>query len=824
MNLRVRPVLCLLCLTTLPAALARADDTLGPPSVQQSPSSAVLLADRIEGLALSMPSPQSPPPFFFHYIDALYSAAAELNPTEARYYRTLFDVRSHLNDLQGQIDALNSYLQCPGNGDDRFAETQLITCYAARMETAEKRMAYLHGIIGKTVLPASVRSYAAYLCALVLKDRAENQAALKMLDDALQIDPLNGEATSLKYSMSPDATPVERVGMLLAMLRANPRNAEISTALGGVLADEGLVNESLSWYVSAAQLYDATGRPRSPAWALGAAAEFYLGNQPKPAVQVSDGYLSAYPYDAGAWNVRLAIEKDTGKSPDNFDALSRLCVRDLDNNLQMIRHAGLGIEDATTRPADSSNPPASEELTVPDLSGDRDILVQLNDAHLADKYIAAVEAEAWVRIYFRHDTGSETAKLLSELTVLPGDSDPTVASLEGWNYYIKGKKAEAKEKFSAVADRDPYAALGLIELMAGDPAQKANVAGAAKKLMGAHPWGPVAAVLFGALHQYGAEVVPQAHSDSVQAAMDAFPMDWLNILGEPEKFYGISVDPMNTEISYGDPIIVRLTLENFNDYDITIGDDGALTPEMLINAQFRGLVNAAVPDLRVEQFWQRTVLPARQKAVQYVRLDRGAVAEDLAFNPDRTLDLAFILTSNPIATRNGVISGPGGYQVQSSSLIERQAIVFGVTPDSIDKLCTMAAKGKTAQERMSAIEACAAMVRQVVANQGIDPTTKQQMIARLISQLEATTGDSDPHVAAWAQTLLALVSSGQHQTQVVQSMISSGKWYVRFLGIYATLNMQDHQAAQTMVEQVQLPGETDAAVKEFAQAAADDLA
>ena len=72
-----------------------------------------------------------------------------------------------------------------------------------------------------------------------------------------------------------------------------------------------------------------------------------------------------------------------------------------------------------------------------------------------------------------------------------------MARLQGWSFLVDGKDDEARVKLSAVADRDPLAALGMIQLDKDKPA--ATTDAAAKKLLTENASGMMGALLMEAL-------------------------------------------------------------------------------------------------------------------------------------------------------------------------------------------------------------------------------------------------------------------------------------------------------------------------------------
>src|ERR1700722_9037492 len=221
--------------------------SLGQAAGQSPRTAATELADRLEVVAFTITAKAAPTPANQHSVELLYQAAAKINPTESRYDRELANWYFQCKDEAGAAEALRSYLTILP--DDQYAQTCLITLYINQMQTADSTMSYLRGLVAKTVLPAPVRAFAAVKCAEILLGRSQKDEALKILDTALQIEPLNNAALRLKYTLSSETEGASRrVGLLLALLRSNPMDPDAAVALGQEIADVGLSAESSQIY------------------------------------------------------------------------------------------------------------------------------------------------------------------------------------------------------------------------------------------------------------------------------------------------------------------------------------------------------------------------------------------------------------------------------------------------------------------------------------------------------------------------------------------------------------------------------------------------
>lgn len=818
-------------------ALGSAQEQIAPGSTtaKESPAAQKLgeieLADRFEALALSATQNQKPLPPVWREIGALLSAASRLNPAEPRFLRMLYEARFAGKEPDQAVSALRSYLTlCP---DDQYAQARLIDLFVSRMQTADAITGYARALVAKTALPAPVRAHAAVICAQTLIDHAERDEASKMLDIALQIEPLNWTALHMKLLLSGDQGPSRRCGLLLALMRSNPLDPQIATELANELAALGMVEEASVWYTQAAGLYNVTGEPRSPDLGRGAATEIYLYGHGSDAAKIVTSYLASVPSDADAWAIRLAIVKDLGRAVGSYDDLARQAVASVTDRLQSVR-SQLGAPNApapagsadqpTTPPSDADTQPSPSSGQPPDVSGDTTLLVKANQRELTDAYLSAMGDVAWLRLYFLRDAGSGTRGLLDELArLLPAD-DPLLARLNGWSYLLQNEYANARLKLSAVADRDPYAALGMVLLddQAGDKSQADALA---RSTLATHPSGAAAAVLYSALHGRGAAIVPSAQAGLVKAALAAYPSQWMEIVVHPQSFYNVTIEPLESQVGFLQSILARVTIENIGDFDITVGDDGTLRPDMVFDANARGMVEKQMLAVVYDRFWQRLLLARGQSASQVVRLDRGELSNLLRDQPGVPIDLQLAVTVNPTRTDKGFVVGPAGYTTQTTEIVERASTPMD-KPEDRQKLYDQAGDPSPAL-RLRAIEAMTNFginLRTLAEKSGPDATTaaaEQTTIAQeIFDHARPLAGDLDPSVKAWANYMAAIAALPDQQPGLIREMAQSDDWRMRLLSLEAAQLLPDHGVVAASA----LSTDPDPAVMEYASAMTDYVA
>jgi hypothetical protein len=818
---------------SLAIAPARLASAAAAPAIPSTPPATAQLATQFESLAFSTVEGTTGQPPLWRETAVLLKAAGKLDPAEARYARLRYQACLAGADTDGAQDALNTYLTL--EPADQFAQSKLIDEYSDHMQTADTILKYMRVLVQRVALPGPVRARAAVAGAETLLDRAQRDEAIKMLDIALQIDPLCLPALRMKYRLTVADGPSRRVGLLLAILRANPLDAEAAATIAHELADLGMADASGHWYSTASLLYQATGTALSQDLGKGAAVELYLCNHPSDAQQLMDSYLASVPDDIDGWTIRLSIAKDTVADAGAYQALLNRGANAALRRLQEIR-AALGDEQASADaavPADSDPvvapvpvagaPPTPAPTTqplsdVPDLSQDVTLLLKANHAQLTEEYVAAAADLAWVRVCFLRDSSDGTQRVLDALSrLLPAD-DPLLARLNGWLCVNRGQWAQARVKFSAVADRDPYAAMGMAlvddqagDLKAGDSLARATLA--------THPSGPAAAVLYSAFHGRGAKVDPLPQATAVTAALATFPADWLNIIDDPQAFYTVTAEPLSAQLSFAQPVLARLTIQNVSNYDLAIGEEGAIHPQLIFDAAARGVVDKQVGQIAYDQLWQRLVLPSHQFATQIVRLDRGDLLKLLNNQPSVPIDLQFAVTVNPIhSAQRGFVEGGAGCRVPFDSVIER--LSTPVTIDADRKALYDKMTGGTPPERLRMVDAVATIsINNRAAAKGLMIDQSFILSQELFDHLQQSTADPDPIVRAWSAYRVALLSPPDQQQDLVQKLAQSDQWYARLLALAASRNLSDHGNAAATA----LADDPDPLVKAYAAALTDEI-
>jgi tetratricopeptide (TPR) repeat protein len=791
-------------------------------SPQGDPDGSIALSQRMESFAHQMLRTADVPAQAWNQSADLLKAAVKLDPSEPRYARLLADDLLSLDDSSGAIDALKHYLKL--QREDQSAQVQLLDLFLAQMQSADQKIAYLRGVMDKEGIPPEVRSSAAVRCAQLLAARLQDDEAIKVLDAALVLDPLNSAAMRAKFDLtSATATPLDRVHQLLNILMSCPADPLVTTQLAQQLAEAGLTSQSIEWYSYSNGLYSMSGVRPDESFALGAASELLIADRSDDAASLLSQFVAAIPGNVNGWLLRATVAKyQADQNPadktiqDATADIMRQTSIGLTNHLMVVRGMAIGGTPPTTQPMESQ-----AAAPLPDLTGDPEMLRKAGRADITDDYVATVEALTWYDLYFAKDATS-AQPLLDVLGKLLGDQDPQLARLRGWQEYVSGDPVAASTKFVAVQGTDPLAALGLDLIDLADPHKHDDAVSHSKRLLSAHPAGMVGATIFAALSKYDVALEHPPAADAIYQALLAFPMDFTQIVNHPQSFYIVHAEPSEFTYSFGEPVLIHVMIENISPYDIAIGPDAVLHPDLWVDASLRGMETQTFAGAAFDRFGQKLVLPVGQTVSTYVRVDDGSLNSVFFSDPRTSLTINCGIVTNPTSVRSAGAgqpslgrSGPCGYGVQLSRMILRGAVSLD-TDDAREALLQRLHDGDGGEKirTLDILTNCIQSMRRT------NEPGSQPIIDKFIAHIRQATSDETPSVSAWAQFSLGLLSTGDDQTTVISQMgQDQAHWQTRLLAMVA-------QAVVGGSEQLsdQLSKDSDPIVRDFAVFTAQRLA
>lgn len=702
---------------------------------------------------------------------AMLRAANRLTPGDARYPRYLVDAEVRIGDRDATIDALKLWLKA--SPTNISAQTQLVDLYVAGLESSDAKLEYLRAIIGKPPVGELIRSHAAARAARILLERSETDQAAKTLAEALRLNPLNVDALRLRLQMvAATGTPLERTTAMLALLRANPVQPAVMAMLARQVADVGLPQASLEWYYLAGATGARTGNPPTPAFVAGYIGELFIAGQVDPAQKLADQVLAANPNEVEVWFIKLAMDK--AAAAPTYEETKKKAGVALSNRLAEIRTAH-GQKGATTRPVDTG-----PGLEVPDLAGDLNQVKAMVSDDARNAYVSVLADIAWYQVcYLGQPVTPGVMDFLRQS--LPADG-VTLARLDGWNALAQGKSDEAKVKLSAVADRDPLAKLGMIRLAGKDAAAQDAAHADARKLVNDNPSGLLGAMLWAELKGPAVQILKTPQAEAIEAELSRFPRDLLKILDTPQEFYAVRGEPPQIAHAYGEPLDVNVTIQNLSDYDLTVGPDGVIRPDLWFDARLRGGIDQQVAGVAFDRIADAGVLKARQSISQTVRLDQDMFGRSLAQNPSMSVQVYAGVMTNPQPAQNGLSAGPAGYRVQFPRVMERQATAIG-SEALRQKLYNLVATGNGG-EKIRTMEVLAAYVQLIRTNK--DVTKEALAVAEeMANAIRTGMSDQEASVQAFATYMSALIGPSDQLPKALQQMMTDKSWQKRLLALTA---------------------------------------
>lgn len=784
------------------------------------PDGSIALAEHFATFAHQTFHQDKVPPKALELDAALYRAAIKLNPKEPRFSRALADILLEMNDVKGATEALKTYRDLVPA--DQTAQMQFIDLVLAsdQMQSLDQRLAYLRALLQRQI-PNPVKSEVAYRAAQLLMQRGQNDDAMKLLDSARLLNPMNLKVLRIRYIMTQaNALPIDRVQQLLGILQANPADPVVASRLAEQLAELGLVLPAITWYGVANEVYNVTGVRADPAFVLGASSELLLGKRPEDAARMAAVYTTSNPEDADGWFVILSVLKfqlslyqDPQMQGTQAAAIQKASIA-ISNRIMSIRYL-TGDTTATTRPVDSPT-----DTQLPDLSDDADRFKATQFRDYAGVYESSLASLAWLDLYYRKDVQA-AQPLIDDLARLVQANDPTLLRLRAWAQYRGGDPKGALPKLEALAARDPLAGMGAVMIKAADPATSSRAVVEAQKLLNDHPSGVIAAVLWAEFTQFHLSVEPSPDSTSVATLVANVPQSFMNLVSEPRAYYTMQVTPLRPTYKYGEPVLVRVTMQNISPVDLAIGDDCAVHPELWFDARLRGIMNQGVSGVAVGRLDQRLVLAPGDGVSTVVRVDQDSLEKLFTQDPRMDLAVNLMLIINPIpvkptAANQPIQAQPGicGYVQPATQLIAREP-----TPIETPAQRLALYEGLASDDAGEKIRSMGVIAAYIQALHGNNDPAAQTITTELLGKLHRVDNGGKDNVLAWQKYLLANVATGDEQIAAINSMAGDERWQSRLLA----LQLANGLGEKGIPIADQLTGVKDPIVRNYATALSESL-
>jgi hypothetical protein len=809
------------------SALARAE----APKVSPDEAAAnAAMAERFAQMAQMMLAGQTIVPATLRQSAILLEEASRLNPDEPRFPRLAAEAYIQLSSQlekaglpidearDGAIAALDRYFKIPSVAGDQHAQVQFIDLQYSKMDAGDARRNYLQQLIGAQSLAAEVRAHACILMAQLAVERGEIEASRQYVQDALKLFPLSPTALRMQYQQLEANTPPERrTAALVHLLRSNPAQPGAMADLAAILADAGLVDPALQWYQQSFGLSQRLGIPPNANVLTSFAAQLVIADQLTVAQTFLQQLLAQDTTNADASFLALLVAKRSA-DPDKVNAATEATRNALKARLGKISDVLNDRQPAAAPPAPAQPgdapagaPPAPEQPAAAplDIPGDLKLLGERNNATANALYGSSLADLAWLEIYYNGKPADAEPYLAALRQLLPADAI-ILARLEGWGFLVDGKKDEAKVKLSAVADLDPFARLGMIRMEETEAGpEKTNQA--VKALLADNAAGVVGAMLIEALRDKVGLMPAAPHASAVRAELEKLPKEWLEILDfkTVTKFYSLKADPLGVAISFGEPILARVSIVNTSPYELTVGPGGIIRPDIWIDCQAKGLAQQYFTGVAFDRVGQKLVLKPKESVSQVVRVDQAGLAQMLQTRPNVGFPLYFNLMTNPVTLATGISPGPAGQRQQFSRVIERGPAPLDQA--TLNKCFQKMANGP-GDAKVRTLELLGTFAKVMLTQEDANTRAKGTEIVDVIRK---STGDPVPIVRAHATFMTALLSDPAVRDGLIRQMLADPLPIIRMCGVAAVQNVVEAAQRKTWVQPL-ADSDPDPIVKRFA--------
>ena len=728
--------------------------------------------------------------------------ALRYDRTDPRYLLQAAEAMTRSKNYDGALEAWQTFRAL--HPDDQAAQVEIIRLRITQLPTLDDRLKYVQQLAAEAGLADEVRSVAYTAAgAMLLEKQADAKLVHEALDQAIRLNPLNLDALTLQYRLLPaDAPPVQRAELLLKRLRSNPTQAEIMVELAELYANHGAAREAAVWYSHAGQVLSKMGASLPHDVAVAQASELLLSDQAQQAQKITEQVLTADNGHYPALLLRMLMEKQAGQM-DSYRRFRAQARNALINRLSAVRRA-LGDQGATTRPVTDS------VWDLPDLSKDPELLATSENAEAKQAYGQVLADLAWFEGHF-NESKESALRLSAQLIGSIGEDDPVAVRMAGWRFLWANKPEEAKIKLTAMAEQDVLAALGLVELhVAAQQTQAA--AEAAQKLLDRHRAGLVAVLLQELLRDYGARWTPGEAAPDLRRLLAGFPHDLLRILSSPEKFFMLHAEPVKTAVRFGEPMLVLVMIRNVSEYDLTVGHNGVLRPDLWLDGNIVGVVKVPLVGIAVERMTGPLVLPPQQKLTIVARMDLGSLGQALSDNPTPSVQVKVTVRTNPIISGGSPISGPAGISQVMVKLLERRG--HRQNDEGFAAIESAITGGET-EEKLRNIDLMAAYIDLYNKVETPGGTARASALAKVLARAAK---DRDQRVRCWSVFMLTLRAELDDQPAMLQAMLRDANPLMRLMGMVAVQGLR-HKGSLPQVKEL-AQSDPDPAVKRFAAAAA----
>ena len=339
----------------------------------------------------------------------------------------------------------------------------------------------------------------------------------------------------------------------------------------------------------------------------------------------------------------------------------------------------------------------------------------------------------------------------------------------------------ARAIFTAQQKIDPLCMLGLFQLE--DKAGHAREAAAIGAEIISTPYkGVLGAILYQATKGRGIKPArPPEDMAALATLLAKFPVDWLNVVRLPFRYYALRVEPVKVGHRLGEPFLAKMTIENMSLMDITIGDAGLIKPIVCFDAEIRGIGGRKFPAIAVDRIMDRFVLRHGEVITQIIRIDQGVLGDYLRSKPDIMLLVNGEVVTNADPSQPFIKAHAGGYAHNFGKMLMRKDAPLAQNAQRRKFFAALAGGGPG--EKMLDVELLASNysgLMQPNAN-AAQKAFAQQFLDVIAKEMDPKV-EPIPGVRIWASYWYALLATGDVAQKAVSDMMDSASWEMQNAG------------------------------------------
>jgi tetratricopeptide (TPR) repeat protein len=497
------------------------------------------------------------------------------------------------------------------------------------LDTAEEKLAFLRTFVKNQQLPDSLRARAYADMGLVLRGQGKTTEARSAFEEAVKLDPSQPEAAQGKLALWKDATVVDRLKLTLAVVRGNPRNADLVKQAAMLLGQAGLYAQSLPFYEHALRMADLTGDRRFRQQLL----PLYC-----------DAMLDA----------NLAREAITLFVP--------LLEETPSTELQSLLAEAYQAVNDPVRPGQMRARMKTVLLDEEKASGNTGVFAR---------------ELAWYYEFTSPD--ANLALPYAQQAAEKDPEDPIIQRILGIAEMLSGKTKEGVDALAPLAKTDVYAARTLADYYlnpragGGEPNSGSLGRQFIRDGLAATRVGPAARQLFAMAVRNGVEIPPAPGMAEARELYDGFDQRYLEMPRQPGKYLSVTMQPTKDPVLPAEAIWVEATMTNISPLEIPLGDEGLVDPRLSMQVSVP-TVPEPFANLPVLTWPAPRYLPPGAVLSARIRLDAGAFGRHLAQHPLDDISMNILPTLDPVRRGDQFVSSLPGLTVFAATLSRKSLV------------------------------------------------------------------------------------------------------------------------------------------------------